>query len=94
MTICNQCTIEKEINEFPLLGKGRRRGICKDCRNKKRNDRYIKKKTGFEKLQLTKRMLIISELEGGDKIKDIADRHGLNYFTFQYWRRQGQLIIA
>jgi len=36
---CTRCGMEKRIEEFEVIGENRRRGVCRDCRHRQRQQR-------------------------------------------------------
>lgn len=72
---------------------------CKTCHNKGRNNykrsepkqKYVKKKTGFQKLDDETQKDIINMLNLGWPKKTVAEKYNISYHTFLYWTKHKKI---
>jgi len=93
---CKTCLKVKNINSFYTGGASGKAilGNCKGCHNKKRNDfkktyKYVKKPTGFNKLDKKTQESIKYDLAIKKTKKSIALKNNISYVTFRYWCKKG-----
>ena len=94
--VCIECQIEKSITEFYTYA-NKKNPInyyqkCKLCHNKNLT-KYEKKATGFNKLPIEVRELIIEALKIRQlKLKQIASDFQIHYGSLCYWSRKSLII--
>ena len=84
---CKKCDQTLPTDQFYFV-KSTQRGnmltsYCKKCHNA---GNYVKKGTGFAKLDKAQQDPIIAAIaDRGQKLKDIAEEEGIKYHTLRYW---------
>lgn len=97
--LCKNCNIVKPIEkEFYKAGKSYQK-YCKICHNKKRNtykntSNYVKKGTGFNRLDEDLRNKIIYDIYVKTNFREIAKKYdGIKYQTLLIWNRKNQIPL-
>ena len=93
--LCTGCSLTKSHDDFYRAGEYLQK-LCKPCHNKSRKNyhqkkKYVKKPTGFQKLEKKTRTIIKNSI-GKVPLKDIAKENNVSYSTLCYWNRTGKIV--
>lgn len=94
---CSKCGEVKNLEEcYYKAGKSWQK-YCKACHNKNRYkynltpSNYVKKPTGFNKLDVSVKNGIIYDVYIKIKYKEIARKYGIRYDTLLNWKKKGSI---
>lgn len=86
MEFCHNCLNNFPLSNFYIYSSGEVYKNCISCHNAKK---YVKKKTGFQKLESSLQDKIKADI-GKFSLKAVAEKHSINYITLFRWKQQGQ----
>ena len=91
--VCKQCDIDKNVSEFYLSNGCTLFKTCKLCIKAKRKKANPTPLTVWQKINPEIRAAVILSLQDRrQKIRTIADQHGINYPNLCYFVRTGQCV--
>lgn len=88
MEFCNNCQNNYPISNFYIYSSGVLYKKCIACHNSSRTK--IKKKTGFQKLDLQIQDKIRADFGRNISLKSISEKYSINYMSLFRWKQAGQ----
>ena len=94
---CRFCQEDKNVSEFYICTNLRRK-ICKLCDNIRRstyvnNKGYVKKITGFKKLDKKTQELIVADMPNLTLVQ-ISKKYNILYGSLNYWNKKGYITVS